>query len=252
MLQPSGWLDRPAAQVDNPEGRAPVVLVCDHASNWVPAALLNLGLSVEDLDSHIAWDPGALAVAQQLAVLLDAPLVHATVSRLVLDVNRDPANPSSVTTMSESTPVPGNCNVSADDRARRVRDVYDVYHRLLASIITAQLARRALPTLVAIHSFTPVYRDQRRPWHVGVLSDTDRRLAQPLIEFLRKSGALEVGDNQPYAPSDGVYHTLARHSAPCGLQSVMIELRADLIDNAASQQRWARSLRDALNVSTLR
>ena len=94
--------------VDNPEGRGPFVLVCDHASNWVPTSLKGLGLPDSELERHIAWDPGALELARRLSDLLDAPLVHATVSRLVLDVNRDPSHRGSIVTRSEDTEVPGN------------------------------------------------------------------------------------------------------------------------------------------------
>jgi predicted N-formylglutamate amidohydrolase len=205
-----------------------------------------LGLPSDELARHIAWDPGALEVARRLARLLDAPLVYATVSRLVLDVNRDPAHAGSMVTSSEDTLIPGNRELSEPERSRRIHDIYEPYHRELSEVVARQCQRQATPQLVAIHSFTPIYRGQARPWHVGVLSSEDRRLAHPLIELLRSGGDLTVGDNQPYAPTDGVYHTLSRHSAGGNLRSVMLELRADLIGEPGSQDSWAEKLREWL------
>src|ERR1700736_3742068 len=131
----SAWLGREAVAVVNPDGRGPFVLVCDHASNWVPLSLNGLGLPSGELERHIAWDPGALELARLLSNLLDAPLVHATVSRLVLDVNRDPTHPGSVVSRSEDTDIPGNQEISAEDRTRRVKSIYEPYHLALDAVI---------------------------------------------------------------------------------------------------------------------
>jgi predicted N-formylglutamate amidohydrolase len=246
VLEPSTWLGREAVAVDNPDGRGPCVFVCDHASNWVPPQLQGLGLQPAQLERHIAWDPGAVELARRLSDLLDAPLVHATVSRLVLDVNREPTHHGSVVTISEDTVIPGNRELSVEERSRRVQFIYEPYHQALANVIERCVARHAALGVVSIHSFTPVYRQERRPWHIGVLSGDDRRLAQPLLELLRASGELHVGDNQPYAPTDGVYHTLDRHASVRKLRSVLLELRADLIDDDESRNQWASRLSQAL------
>jgi predicted N-formylglutamate amidohydrolase len=246
VLEPSTWLGREAVAVVNPDGRGPFVLVCDHASNWVPGSLKGLGLHPGELQRHIAWDPGALELARRLSELLDAPLVHATVSRLVLDVNRDPTHHGSVVTSSEDTVIPGNHALSVEERARRVQSIYEPYHQALANVIERCAARNAALRVVSIHSFTPVFRKERRPWQIGVLSGDDRRLSQPLLELLRASGELHVGDNQPYAPTDGVYHTLDRHTCARKLRSVLLELRADLIGDDESRNQWALRLSQTL------
>jgi predicted N-formylglutamate amidohydrolase len=249
VQEPSTWLGREAVAVVNPDGRGPFVLVCDHASNWVPPSLKSLGLPPGELDRHIAWDPGALELAHRLSSLLDAPLVHATVSRLVLDVNRDPSHHSSVVTVSEDTVIPGNQELSAQERSRRVRSIYEPYHQALGSVVERCIARNAAPQVVSVHSFTPVYRKERRPWHIGVLSGDDRRLSQPLLELLRAGGQFHVGDNQPYAPTDGVYHTLDRHCADRKLRSVLLELRSDTIGDDESRNQWAARLSRALRAT---
>jgi predicted N-formylglutamate amidohydrolase len=245
-MEHSDWLGREAVTVDNPAGRGKFVLVCDHASNWVPQALKGLGLPDGELERHIAWDPGALELARLLSNLLDAPLVHATVSRLVLDVNRDPTHPGSVVTRSEDTDIPGNQEISAEDRARRVQSIYEPYHRALDAVIEQSVAHDPSPQIISIHSFTPVYRKEQRPWHIGVLSGDDKRLSQPLLELLRANGEFCVGDNQPYAPTDGVYHTLHRHCASRNLRSVLLELRSDTISAEDGREQWAARLEQAL------
>jgi len=232
--------------VDNVHGRGGFVLVCDHASNWIPLALEGLGLTSTDLTRHIAWDRGALEVGRRLSRSLDAPLVHATVSRLVVDVNRDPAHAGSIVTSSEETTIPGNLQLSAEERAARIRHIYEPFHRTLAQLIRRKAAQQPQLRLVSIHSFTPVYRGLPRAWHVGVLSGRDRRLADPLLAALRSEPGLIVGDNEPYAPTDGVYHTLDRHSSAGQLRSVLLELRSDLITDTASQDRWGQRLHRAL------
>ena len=63
--------------VVNAEGTSAIILACEHASNRIPRALNNLGLAESALKSHIAWDPGAAAVARLMAARLDAALVMA-------------------------------------------------------------------------------------------------------------------------------------------------------------------------------
>lgn len=236
----SGEVPEPVARVDNALGSSPIVLVCEHASNRLPNAYGTLGLSDAERASHIAWDPGAFAVAQGLSRRLDAPLVHATVSRLVLDLNREPSALDSITTLSERTAVPGNRDLSEGERARRVREVYDAFHGALERFMDARTA----PTraVVSIHSFTPVYRDVARPWHIGLIFDEDRRLARAVEAALRRDPALVVGMNEPYSPADRVFHTLDRHAVRRQLAPLMVEIRNDLVRTPDEAEAWADRL----------
>ena len=66
---------REAVKVTNRNGASPYVIICEHASNFIPAAYGALGLEEVELSRHIAWDPGALPVAGMLAEALVEPLV---------------------------------------------------------------------------------------------------------------------------------------------------------------------------------
>lgn len=230
-----------AVKVTNPRGSGRYVFVCDHASNFIPEEYGTLGLPAAELTRHIAWDPGALPVARTLAEALDAPLVESCVSRLVIDCNRPFDAPDLITVMSETTEIPGNRGLSADERARRIALAHRPFHDAIDSVVAERLATGRTTSVVSVHSFTPIYRQVPRPWHIGILHDDDVRLAEPMIAALRLTGAV-VGVNEPYSPADRVYYTLERHARSRGLPCAMIEIRNDEIASAAGQKKWAELL----------
>jgi predicted N-formylglutamate amidohydrolase len=231
-----------AVAVSNRDGGGAFVLTCDHASAHIPPAYAGLGLPAADLQRHIAWDIGALALSERLSGLLDAPLLHPTVSRLLLDVNRDTDAHDSIVVTSEDTVIRGNHSIDTIERQHRRDWIYAPYHREIETVVAARIAARKPTAMISIHSFTPVFKGVPRRWQVGVLSHRDRRMADPLLRALRADAGLEVGDNQPYAPRDGVYHTLERHAEAHGLPCVMLEIRNDLIRDTPGQASWAERL----------
>jgi predicted N-formylglutamate amidohydrolase len=235
---------------ENPEGRGPFVILCDHASNRVPEAFQSFGFAEEALQTHIAWDPGALAVARLLSAKLDAPLFWPDASRLIIDCNRAPDASSLIVTESEGRPVPANRVLSEHERSRRLDHIHAPYHDAIDTCFERRMADGWQTALVAIHSFTPIYFGKARPWQIGILFDDDRRLADLLIGGLKADPALTVGINQPYSPADGVYYTLGRHAQPHDLPSAMIEIRNDEISGEAGQRSWAERLANILFATT--
>lgn len=231
-----------AVRVSNPDGKSAFVIVCDHASNRIPAELGTLGLGPESLVSHIAWDPGAMEVARGLADRLDATLVESRVSRLVADCNRPFDAPDLIPEQSELTAIPGNAGLNPAQRERRIALAHAPFHEGLAQIVSDRLRHDRPTRLVAVHSFTPVFKGIARPWQVGVIHDGNMALAGPVMDALRGIAALTVGDNQPYSPEDRVYYTLERHARAHGLDAVMIEIRNDEIATRAGQSSWAERL----------
>uniref|UniRef100_UPI003B52AA38 N-formylglutamate amidohydrolase n=1 Tax=Roseovarius indicus TaxID=540747 RepID=UPI003B52AA38 len=235
--------DLPAVSAERLTGAGDWIVICDHASNRIPARYAGLGLSEEARASHAAWDPGAAEVTRRLSASIDAPCVLSNVSRLVVDCNRAPDAPDIMRGQSEIYDIPANRTLDQAGRDERMRTAYDPFHTRLSEVIAA---RPRTPSLIAIHSFTPVYNGITRPWEIGVLFDTDRRLADHMLTRLRARGDLNVGENEPYAPSDGVYWTLDRHGTRSRLPTVMIEIRNDLISTEADCTRWARILMEAI------
>lgn len=245
LLQPG---DPPPFQAVNPDGRAPLMLVCDHASDAIPRALDGLGVAARELQTHIAYDIGAAAVARRLSARFDAPLLLSGFSRLVIDCNRAPGVPTSIPPLSDAVPIPRNQALDAAGREARRVALFEPYHAAIAARLDAFAARGETPCFLAVHSCTPVFAGFRRPWHFGVLWNHDGRLAEPLIAELARDGEVCVGDNQPYSGRDGHGHTLPTHAEARGLPHATIEVRQDLIGTDAGIERWARRLGDALAI----
>ncbi len=230
-----------AYQITGAERQGRWLITCDHASNHVPVEVCggDLGIAADDMARHIAWDVGAAGLARALGAALDAPVICSTFSRLVIDPNRGEEDPTLVMRLYDGTIIPGNRRVDGAEVERRLAMLYRPYHAALAALA----ARREDTVIVAVHSFTPALRGRiPRPWHVGVLySPQDARLSQRLIAGLREEADLCVGDNEPYAgalPGDAI----DRHAVQAGRHNTLIEVRNDLIADAAGQGEWARRL----------
>lgn len=219
--------------------RQDILLLCDHASNTVPADV-NLDIAPELLNLHIAADIGADPLTRSLAARLDAPAILATVSRLVIDLHREPDHVSLIPHRSDGHWIPGNDPV---DRAGRIARFHAPYHRLLARRIRAQRPK----LILSIHSFTPCleHGGTDRPWQVGILYNRDARAARPAIDFFREQGFV-TGDNEPYS-GRLLNATLNRHAEANGIPSVAIEVRNDLIRDAAGVERWSQILAGLAN-----
>lgn len=226
----------------NEQGRSPVLLVVEHAGRRIPKALGTLGLDAGELKRHIAWDIGAEGLARHLSGLLDAPLVLQRYSRLVYDCNRPPEAPDAMPVLSETTAIPGNRDLTPGQREARVEALYRPFHAAVARLIDEREARGLPCVLVTVHSFTPVYKGVARTVELGILHDSDARLADRLLRMVGSETDLSVRRNEPYGPQDGVTHTLILQALPRGLENVMLEIRNDLIADPPGQRRMAERL----------
>ncbi len=239
----------PAVTALNEEGASPYVLLCEHASNHIPSAYAGLGVAPADLQRHIAWDIGAADLARRLSRLLDAPLFLSGYSRLLIDCNRPLGAPTSIPTVSESTAIPGNQELDDAERARRATAYHAPFHRRVAQALDARAGGRGAgrPTIVlGIHSFTPVFFGERRPWHAGVLYRDAAAFSRALIERLRAEPGLCVGDNEPYQVTPNTDYTVPVHGDGRGITAALIEVRQDLIGDDAGVEAWAARLHPAL------
>ncbi|MFS4580769.1 N-formylglutamate amidohydrolase [Phaeobacter sp. C3_T13_0] len=220
-----------AVEIWNADGTGNVLVLCEHASNHIPARYHGLGLSADDRASHAAWDPGALAVARGLSEALDAPLVASGVSRLVYDCNRPPEAASAMPAKSELIDVPGNRGLDTAAREERVRSVYAPFCEAVAQLIDARKASEQETVLITIHSFTPIYYGTHRSVEIGILHDDDTRMADAMLNATQALPHRKIERNEPYGPQDGVTHSLVLHGQNNGLASVMIEIRNDLLQS---------------------
>ena len=218
----------------------PLVIVADHAANHVPASLDGLGLDPALLDDHIAVDIGTAALADWLARDLAAPLVKAEVSRLVIDLHREPDHPGLIPAESDGIAIPGNSVVSAQERASRIARWHVPHHDRIAAAIEGVIAGGQSPVLLALHSFTPTLRTDPaavRPWHIGLLYNDDAAPARRALNWLAGQPGLVAGDNQPYS-GKALNYTMNRHGEGRGIPYLTVEVRQDLISDAAGIARW--------------
>ena len=243
-------LDEPSpVRVLRPAGASDFVLAADHAGRLIPRALGTLGLDETERGRHIAWDIGIATVTEAMATMLDAAAVLQVYSRLVIDCNRALHHATSIPTISETTAIPGNEGLSPEDRAVRRRAIFDPYHAAITDLLDCRAAAGRRSVLVAMHSFTPIFKSVARSVEIGVLFHHETPLSRLMLELLRGEGDLKVGANEPYAITDDSDYSVPVHGEARGLDHVEIEIRQDLITEPAGQRIWAermaRLLREA-------
>ncbi len=224
-----------------------LVLIADHAGRDLPDEYGSLGLAASEFDRHIAYDIGVEGVTRQLARLTGAPAVMARFSRLLIDPNRGDDDPTMIRQLYDGTIVPGNYPMAPQEREKRLAEFYQPYHDAVGSMIASvHEATGATPFVFSVHSFTPRMQGRARPWHVGILWDSDPRAPRPLIEALKAEPDLVVGDNEPY---DGALRgdTMYKHCIVNGFAHALIEIRQDLIGDEAGQNAWAERLAPMLD-----
>ena len=230
--------------LENPAAKSPILFISDHAGRAFPRALGTLGLEEPELSRHIAWDIGIYGVTTLLAKALDAAYVFQPYSRLVIDCNRKARDAQSIAPVSDGTVVPGNGNLSEAERRSREREILEPYHREIERVLAERTVRRQPTAIFAMHSCTDrLKRDtERRPWHVGVIADSDWRIGDRLIELLEAETQYRIGRNQPYSVNMEADYTVPVHCEARGIPYVEIELRQDLIGDAKNQAEWAKLL----------
>jgi predicted N-formylglutamate amidohydrolase len=236
-----------AATVYNPGGTSPIVLLCEHASNYIPPDYGNLGLDSRQLQAHIAWDIGARDLTLQLSKRLGAVAVLATYSRLLIDLNRPLETPSSIATVSEATHIPGNTSLTAQERVKRSERIFKPFHDQVLRILTER-DRCGQPTvIVSVHSFTPVYNGEPRPYDLGVLFEKSADFALSILQALRRHAGVVAEANVPYHIDREEDYSIPVYGTCRGNDAVLIEVNNSRLLNPQDIARWADRLADALN-----
>ena len=227
-----------------PGANSPLLFLCDHASNAVPPAYLDLGLAENLFETHIAYDIGAAEVTRALAGAYGAAALLGGVSRLLIDLNRGADDPTLVMKLSDGSIIPGNRAADAGEVAQRLARFHAPYHAAIRDQI-ARIGQAAI--LISVHSFTPAWKGVKRVWEMGVLYGRDARLARPLMKHLRDAG-FTVGDNEPYTGAlEG--DTLDTHGTKTGHANVLIEIRQDFLDQTEKARVFAGRLKPVLDAA---
>ncbi|GAB5489529.1 MAG: N-formylglutamate amidohydrolase [Parasphingorhabdus sp.] len=214
-----------------------VIIVVDHASNKIPAEV-SLGLSPNLMTDHIAHDIGTSEIAKSMSQNSQYIGFLGGFSRLLVDLNRYPDEPSVIPIMSDGVEIPGN-QLDEKHRSQRLDDYYHPYHSRLKLLI-GELKPRLL---LSLHSFSPVLRTNKsvdRPWDIGILYNDYDQASKLAIQHLEYEG-LKVGDQLPYSGKD-LNATMNRQAESIGQPYFGVEVRQDLISNETGQQRFAEIL----------
>jgi len=229
-----------------PQGSGRFVLFCDHATNYIPAELDDLGLPASELARHIAWDIGAARVTEVLSELFDAPAILSGASRLVIDCNRHLGASDLIPEISDGTVIPGNLHLDEAARSARMERWFHPYHDAVESVFLGREARGVPSIAISIHSMTASLAGEPRPWQIALSSHLDRRLTDPVLAALRREGDVVVGDNQPYDLDPAVDFSTPFHALRRKLLHLQVEFRQDEILDAATQHEWALRFAQAL------
>ena len=229
----------------NENSENPIFLIADHASRHIPEEYGTLG--IEDpslLRRHIAWDIGIEDVTRRMADKLQATAIFSKFSRLLIDPNRYPDDPSSCPPISDGVTVPANQHLDTAERQKRVDTYFRPYQEAIGRVLEQKLKISQTPIVISMHSFTPIMDDFERPWHIGILWDQDGRLALPMLEILNKNASLVVGDNEPYSAREPLGFTMNEHGTKKDIPHVVVEIRQDLIDTHHGAEKWASMMTD--------
>jgi predicted N-formylglutamate amidohydrolase len=239
--------DPPAVTVLNPDGAGPGVIVCDHAGDAVPRALNALGLPPSAFEKHIAYDIGARGLAEIVSNRLDMPTALGGYSRLVIDLNRPEDDFTSVREIYDGSVIPGNRRLDAAALEDRAALIFRPYHDAVAELIERKTRSVPHPAIVSMHTCTDFYLGERRPWHIGVLSNRDRRMADAVLARLAAHRPdLTLGDNKPYSGLDPYGYTIETHAIPAGRPNVLFEVRQDLVRDRDGQAAFGDLLAEVL------
>lgn len=221
-----------------------VLLLCDHASNFIPQKYNSLGLPNGELERHIAYDIGAADVTRRLAELFHAPAILTNFSRLLIDPNRGLDDPTLIMKLSDGAIIPGNRYVTQQEAEQRIENYYKPYHSAISAAIDTMVAANKSLKIISLHSFTDSWRFEKRHWEIGLLWDRDNRLSAPLFSVLGEDFGVVVGDNEPYSGRLEA-DCMDQHGTQRGIAHVLIEIRQDLLWDQKGVEKWADLLFDA-------
>ncbi|MEE9139611.1 MAG: N-formylglutamate amidohydrolase [Alphaproteobacteria bacterium] len=236
----------PPFEAINTQGPAPLLFVCDHASRAIPRVLGSLGLDEAARRGHVAWDIGAGEVTRRLSARFGAPALLANYSRLAIDLNRALDDPTSIALISDGVIIPGNRNLMPDAVEARAEALFRPYHSAVEQALARFCGRGVTPAFVSVHSFSPVYRKETRPWHIGILWDRDPRMALPFMEKFINGWDVCIGDNLPYSGRDHYAYTVDCHAARAGLPHLAMEIRHDLVATRKGVALWSERIGNVL------
>jgi predicted N-formylglutamate amidohydrolase len=222
--------------------RVALVVTCEHGGNDIPPDYADAFASAgEILASHRGYDPGALELARRFAAELAAPLFHATVSRLVVELNRSRHHRSLFSEFTRGLPIETQSAILA---------AHYTPYRDAAEAEIARLINEhdAIVHHLSVHTFTPELAGEIRRADIGLLYDPRRPLERTWCEQWRQAlkavrPELIVRRNYPYRGiSDGFVTQLRKRFASDRYAGVELEVNQKYPITAGDA--WAHIMSD--------
>ena len=217
-----------------------VLLTCEHGGNRVPLAYRSLFENQAALlATHQGYDIGALSAARFLERSLGLPLIAATTTRLLVDLNRSPGHPRRFSEFTRALPVA--------ERSRIVERHYTPYRNEVQDWVRSRVARGRPVVHISVHSFTEHLDGRQRHCDIGLLYDPSRPLERGFCADWQKhlrnaSSGFIVRRNYPYrGVSDGLVTWLRRAFGPNEYAGIELELNQAMA--IAGGKRWTQLLR---------
>lgn len=229
--------------------QTPNIVICDHAGEAFPEKLNFLGITDGDRKKHITYDIGTKWIGEYIGEKLNAVTFVANYSRLVVDVNRDESRDDFMPQISDNIIIPGNRNISSEEKWARIDEIYLPYQNSIRSCVDEFLKHKIGPFLLSIHSFTPFMNGKDRPWEIGILWSEEHSIPKDIIKSLRDNNPeLSIGDNEPYSLKAGkdYNNTVELQATSRGLPSLVVEFRQDMVDTKEKAQKMADILLESL------
>lgn len=226
-----------AFEIVNGDFNHGLLLLADHASNYIPPEFNGLGISDDQLERHIAYDIGVRDFTLRLAKKLNVPAVLSKFSRLLIDPNRGKQDPTLVMRLADGKIIAGNRDIDEAGKKSRIERFYKPYDDAIGAVIAEFENYDLKPDLFSIHSFTPYWRGNKRTTEVGILWHEDQAMTALIVDELRATTHYVVDENKPYF-GGLVGDTMDRHGLSKGLEHSLLELRQDYMATDAGINEW--------------
>ena len=223
-----------------------ILFIADHASNYIPDSLNNLGLTKNLIDTHISFDLGIKDLCISLSKSFNAKYIVGDHSRLIIDLNRGISDPTLIPVIVDKKVIPRNINLSDYEKRKRVLRIYKKYHDEIRKIIK----RDNINILISLHSFNPIFKNKKRNIHFGILSNQDRKLSEVILNEMRRR-KIRVGDNEPYK-GNLIGDTMHKHGLQNHMHHSLIEVRNDLLSSSTKINRVSVLLKEIIDESIKR
>ena len=221
--------------------RGSLLIIVDHANNFIPSKYKNLGLPKYLIESHIAYDLNILNLSKRISFLLESDIVYGEYSRLIIDLNRGKNDPTLIPSISDKRLIPGNIGINSREFNYRKKKFYNSYHSKINKIIN----KKKIKIIISMHSFNPYFKGKKRKTEIGILSNQDRRYSDLLIKQMSKSKRYIIGDNVPYK-GELKEDTLYKHGLKKNILHTLIEVRNDLINSEIKVNKMSQFIVSSL------